>query len=178
MIASEVSTVPPTKTKVELHTPSPLRSFNRPTLAEPSRVGTKPAYKATFATTLVVDAEHLAVSNTGVVRESLSAPNRRRVTFAETMPMSTYLVAFIVGPLEFTDPIDVDGVEVRVVHRPGRSHLTAYALDVASHALRWFSGLLRNPVPIRQSRPRGHPRLCFRSPWRTSAVSPSAKCCC
>ena len=107
----------------------------------------EPAYKATFATTLVVDPQHLAVSNTAVVRESFPDPNRRRVTFAETMPMSTYLVAFVVGPLEVTGPVEVDGVPVRVVHRPGLGHLTTYALDVASHGLRWFADYYAIPYP-------------------------------
>ena len=107
----------------------------------------EPAYKATFATTLVVDQDHLAISNTAVVRESSSAGDKRRFTFAETMPMSTYLVAFVVGPLELTEPTDVDGVGVRVVHRPGQGHLTAFALDVASHALRWFSEYYAIPYP-------------------------------
>ena len=31
------------------------------------------------------------------------------MTFADTIAMSTYLVAFIVGPLEVTEPVDVDG---------------------------------------------------------------------
>ena len=107
----------------------------------------EPAYKATFATTLVVDQDHLAISNTAVVRETSAAGDKRRVGFAETMPMSTYLVAFVVGPLELTEPTDVDGVGVRVVHRPGQGHLTAFALDVASHALRWFSEYYAIPYP-------------------------------
>lgn len=107
----------------------------------------EPEYKATFATTLVVDAEHLAVSNTAVLHESFPDPDRRRVSFAETMPMSTYLVAFVVGPLEVSDPTEVDGVPIRVVHRPRRGHLSAYALEVAAHGLRWFSDYYAIPYP-------------------------------
>jgi puromycin-sensitive aminopeptidase len=63
------------------------------------------------------------------------------------MVMSTYLVAFIVGPLEATDPVDVDGVPLRIVHRPGRSDLTAFALTVGAHALRFFTGYFGIPYP-------------------------------
>ena len=98
----------------------------------------EPAFKARFSTTLLVDQEHLAISNTSIISEKVIGP-KRQVRFAETMPMSTYLVAFVVGPLQVSSPIDVDGVPVRLVHRPGRGHLVAFALDVARHALRWFS---------------------------------------
>ena len=36
------------------------------------------------------------------------ANGKREVRFADTMVMSTYLVAFVVGPLVATDPVDVD----------------------------------------------------------------------
>ena len=36
------------------------------------------------------------------------------------MRMSTYLVAFVVGRLELTDPVDADGVPTRVAHVPGK----------------------------------------------------------
>ncbi len=98
----------------------------------------EPAHKATFESTLVVNTDHLAVSNTGIVSETIDDDGLRRVRFAPTMPMSTYLVAYVVGPLEATDPIDVGGVPVRIVHRPGQGHLTGFALDVARHALDFY----------------------------------------
>ncbi|MBV8463637.1 MAG: hypothetical protein JO368_10110, partial [Acidimicrobiales bacterium] len=88
----------------------------------------EPAFKATFEVTLVVDDTLTAWSNGRVVEERPEPGGRRRVRFAPTMVMSTYLVAFIVGPLEATDPMDVDGVPLRIVHPLGKGHLTAYAL--------------------------------------------------
>ncbi|MCB0970880.1 MAG: M1 family metallopeptidase, partial [Acidimicrobiales bacterium] len=62
-----------------------------------------------------------------------------RVRFAETMVMSTYLVAFVVGPLEATEAVDVDGVPLRVIAPPGKADLTDYALDVGAFSLRFLS---------------------------------------
>ncbi len=61
--------------------------------------------------------------------------------------MSTYLVAFVVGPLEATEPVDVDGVPLRIVHPPGKAHLTAFALEVGAHALRFFTEYFGIPYP-------------------------------
>ena len=63
------------------------------------------------------------------------------------MPMSTYLVAFIVGPLEATEPVDVDGVPLRIVHPPGKAQLAPYALEVGAHALRFFTDYFGIPYP-------------------------------
>ncbi len=63
------------------------------------------------------------------------------------MKMSTYLVAFVVGPLEATAPTDVDGVPLRIVHPPGKAHLTGYALEVGAHALRFFTDYFGIPYP-------------------------------
>ncbi|MYK74783.1 MAG: M1 family metallopeptidase, partial [Acidimicrobiaceae bacterium] len=107
----------------------------------------EPALKATFATTLMVEDGLLAVANTAETGRERMADGRVRVSFATTMPMSTYLVAFVVGPLDATEPIDCGGVPVRVVHRPGRADQTAFALDVAAHALQWFSDYYGLPYP-------------------------------
>jgi puromycin-sensitive aminopeptidase len=99
----------------------------------------EPDLKATYTVTLVVDDGLLAVSNSAEVgRQSLDS-GKVKVEFARTMKMSTYLVAFIVGDLEPTDTIDVDGTPLRVIAPPGNSGLTPFALEVGAHALRYFS---------------------------------------
>ena len=107
----------------------------------------EPALKATFATTLVVNEGLLAVSNAAETGREPLDDGRVRVRFAPTMVMSTYLVAFVVGPLEATEAIDCGGVPVRVVHRPGRGDQTGFALDVAAHALQWYSDYYGLPYP-------------------------------
>ncbi|HBH75225.1 MAG TPA: peptidase, partial [Acidimicrobiaceae bacterium] len=107
----------------------------------------EPEYKATFETTLIVDADHLAVTNTSEVAETTLDDGRRRIQYAPTMVMSTYLVAFVVGPLEATESIHAGGVPIRVVHRPGQGDRTSFALDVAAAALDWFADYYAIPYP-------------------------------
>ncbi len=111
----------------------------------------EPDRKATFEITLVVDDDLLCVSNAPAVEETSCTGEdgnlKRRVRFAPTMKMSTYLVAYVVGPLEATEPVDVGGTPVRVVHAPGQAHLTAFALDVAAHALAFFTDYFGIPYP-------------------------------
>jgi puromycin-sensitive aminopeptidase len=107
----------------------------------------EPEHKAVFAVTLLVPEELQAVSNTRPISDTPTGDGRRRIEFADSMKMSTYLVAFVVGPLEFTDPVDVDGVPLRVVHTPGRGHLANFALDAGAFALRYFADYYAIPYP-------------------------------
>ena len=109
----------------------------------------EPAHKASYAITLVVDEHLFAVSNAAEISRTVDTvdPHKHRVRFAETMVMSTYLVAFIVGPLEATEPVDVDGIPLRVIYPMGKGHLTAYALEVGAFCLRHFSNYYGIPYP-------------------------------
>ena len=98
----------------------------------------EPSLKATFAVTLVVPDGLSAYSNSSVVAETALGDGRRAVSFATTMKMSTYLVAFVIGPFESTPAIDVDGVPLRVVYPPGKGHLTPFAIEVGAFSLRFF----------------------------------------
>ncbi|MEO7836793.1 MAG: M1 family metallopeptidase, partial [Acidimicrobiales bacterium] len=109
----------------------------------------EPDFKAVFGITLVVDEGLTAISNGPVERDIAmeNQPGKRGLTFADTMPMSTYLVAFVVGPLELTHPLDVDGTPLRVAFVPGKGHLTAFALEAGAHSLRFFTDYFGIPYP-------------------------------
>ncbi len=111
----------------------------------------EPDFKAVFAITLVVDADLTAVSNAAEISRTPLATEtdnaQHEVRFADTMVMSTYLVAFIVGPLDITDPVDVDGTPLRIVFPRGKGHLTDFALDVGAFCLRFFTDYFGVPYP-------------------------------
>ncbi len=111
----------------------------------------EPALKAVFGVSLVVPVGLFVVANAAEVSREALDRSRERVTFADTIPMSTYLVAFVVGPLEATAPRMVAGMDgpipLRVVHPPGSGHLSAFAMDVADAALRFFERYYELPYP-------------------------------
>ncbi len=106
----------------------------------------EPDAKAVFSITLDVPAGLSAFSN-GPIADDEPIDGGHRVRFEDTIPMSTYLVAFVIGPLEATDGTASNGTPLRVVHVPGKEGLTAFALDVAAHALEFFSEFFGLPYP-------------------------------
>jgi puromycin-sensitive aminopeptidase len=107
----------------------------------------EPDLKAVFGITLVVPGALAAISNGPEIEREPLVDGLVRVRFADTMVMSTYLVAFVVGRLELTDPADADGVPVRVAHVPGKGHLTGFALEAAVFSLRFFREYYGIPYP-------------------------------
>lgn len=101
----------------------------------------EPDRKAIFSITLVVDDGEFVVANTAEFDRSHSE-GKLTVRFADTIVMSTYLVAFVIGPLEATPVREVAGIDgpipLRVIYPPGSAHLCDFALDVADAALRFF----------------------------------------
>jgi aminopeptidase N len=100
----------------------------------------EPALKAVFQVTLVVDEKLTAISNAQVIREKrLEGTGRKEVVFADSIKMSTYLVAFIVGEFEATEAVMAAGAPLRVCAVPGKKLLTRFALDIGKASLDYFS---------------------------------------
>src|SRR5205085_1836683 len=98
----------------------------------------EPDFKATFRTTMIVPEDVAAFSNTAEVAREQS-DGRTKVSFATSMKMSTYLLAFIAGPLEATAPVEVRGTPIRIVVPRGNLHLTEVAMDNAIFSFEYMS---------------------------------------
>jgi puromycin-sensitive aminopeptidase len=106
----------------------------------------EPDRKAVFEVSLTIDRDVDAFSNSPIV-DVRRVGDKSVVRFSPTMKMSTYLVAFIVGELETTDTVDVDGVPLRVVFPPGKRHLADFALAIGAFSLRFFTEYFNIPYP-------------------------------
>jgi puromycin-sensitive aminopeptidase len=108
----------------------------------------EPAFKAVFQVTLVVDQRLTAISNARVVRETpIADTGKKEVVFADSIKMSTYLVAFIVGEFDATEPVMIGNAPLRVMAVPGKKHLAGFALEIGKASLEHFSRYYGIPYP-------------------------------
>jgi len=107
----------------------------------------EPSFKATYQVNLTVPSHLAAYSNSPALSETDLGNGQKSIAYKPTMKMSTYLVAFVVGPFEETAALDVDGVPLRIVYPKGKAGLSDLAMDSGAHALRFFSKYFDIPYP-------------------------------
>ena len=107
----------------------------------------EPDFKAVFQVNLILDRYYMALANGNGVCSVALEGNRKLVEFEETVPMSTYLVCFTLGPIVSSDPVHVNGKELRIWALPGSEDKTAFALGVAAHGLDYFERYFGIPYP-------------------------------
>jgi alanyl aminopeptidase len=73
----------------------------------------EPAYKTPFLTSVTTRADYHAFSNAREVAVEELPDGMKRVQYAETPPLPTYLVAFTVGPVDVVEWEDIPATEVR-----------------------------------------------------------------
>ncbi|MGH7217131.1 MAG: M1 family metallopeptidase, partial [Nitrospiraceae bacterium] len=106
----------------------------------------EPDFKAVFATTLIIAPTLIAVSNTTIASETLVG-EKKVVRFSDTIKMSTYLVAFIVGRIEPTEPVMIGKTPLRLWAIPGKKYLTSFGQDIAAASLSFFESYYGIPYP-------------------------------
>jgi alanyl aminopeptidase len=73
----------------------------------------EPDFKTPFEVSLVVPDADVAVANTSPVEESAAGEGRKRVKFAPTKPLPTYLLIWAVGPFDVVSPPPIPPNELR-----------------------------------------------------------------
>ncbi len=109
----------------------------------------EPIYKTPWQLTLRVRQQDMAFSNTPPVAERQEADGMKAVTFAETLPLPSYLVAIGVGPFEVVDA-GVAGrkkTPLRIITPKGRTAEAKYATEITGTMLDRLEEYFDIPYP-------------------------------
>jgi alanyl aminopeptidase len=105
----------------------------------------EPDFKFPWTLTLMVPKDDLAISNTPVAKETTRGA-MRKVEFATTKPLPSYLIAIAVGPFE-TVPITGMGVPGRVVTVKGASGMAGEAAKITPAIVKSLERYFGRPYP-------------------------------
>jgi alanyl aminopeptidase len=109
----------------------------------------EPSYKIPWTLTLDVPAGHRAFANSPQTAESPLEGGARRVSFAETRPLPSYLVAFAVGPFEIVDVPPAGGkrTPIRLIIPAGGGGESGYAVKTTGEILQRLEEYFAIPYP-------------------------------
>jgi puromycin-sensitive aminopeptidase len=107
----------------------------------------EPAAKAVFEVSLTVDEGLTVLGNTPVAEDQVVG-GRRRVKFAPTPKMSTYLLAWIVSKLAHAEGEAASGVKIRVYATPQYEKQLDYAVEFARRSLDFYEDYFAIPYPL------------------------------
>lgn len=107
----------------------------------------EPEAKATFDLTLKSPAGETVLANTPI-KEQKTIGNQYVTSFEMTPKMSTYLLAFVFGDVNYLEAKTKDGVAVRTYATPANVQHTQFALDVAVKTLEFYNEYFDIPYPL------------------------------
>src|SRR5262249_52231008 len=109
----------------------------------------QPDFKTPWRLTLHVKQEEKAFSNTPVTSESMEGDGFKRVAFAPTKPLPSYLIAFAVGPFEVVDggKAGRNHVPVRILTPKGAADQAKYAAEVTATIVDRLENYFGIPYP-------------------------------
>lgn len=106
----------------------------------------EPSFRAKFRIAATVPANFTAVSNMPVEGEKKTNAGKE-VRFAETPPMSSYLIVFCAGELDAIYA-EADGVKLGVVTTKGKADKGHYALESAEKILKYYNEYFGEKYPL------------------------------
>ncbi|XP_037953763.1 glutamyl aminopeptidase-like isoform X1 [Teleopsis dalmanni] len=116
----------------------------------------EPSMKAQFTIRIVrpTDGGYHALSNMEVENEEVKSDGLTEVTFAESVPMSTYLACFIVSDFDYQEKLVKGTLEnapdfnMRVYSTPAQKDKLEYALKIGSAITEYYIEYFNVPYPL------------------------------
>ena len=122
--------------------------FEVPDAREFAPMFDEPSYKATFDVSAVVPAGQMAVSNMPVESEEPLGDGTKRVRFATSPKMSSYLLFLAVGYFERLSDVASDGTELGIVSPTGSGETARYALEVTKPLMAYYADYFGMPYSL------------------------------
>jgi aminopeptidase N len=122
--------------------------FEVPDAREFAPMFDEPSYKATFDVSAVVPASQMAVSNMPAISEEALGGGKKRVRFATSPKMSSYLLFLAVGDFERLSEVASDGTELGIVSPTGSGETARYALEVTKPLMAYYADYFGVPYPL------------------------------
>jgi aminopeptidase N len=107
----------------------------------------EPAYKATFTLDATVPSADMAINNMPVATSKDLGNGLKKVTFAQTPKMSTYLLFFGLGEFDRATTKS-DGVEIGVITQKGLTSQAQFTLDSGKAVLQEYNAYFGVPYPL------------------------------
>lgn len=108
----------------------------------------EPEAKATFELTLITPADQTVISNTPVKKQTALGKYQQETVFEKTPRMSTYLLAFVIGELDYLAAKTKDGVEVRTYATKHNTPFSEFALNTAVKCLEFYNDYFGTKYPL------------------------------
>jgi len=109
----------------------------------------QPNFKTPWQVTLHIPARDTAISNTPQLSEAPETGGMKKVTFAATRPLPSYLIAFAVGPFDLVDAgrAGKNHVPVRIIAPQGKAYQAKYAAEVTAAIIDRLENYFGIPFP-------------------------------
>jgi alanyl aminopeptidase len=108
----------------------------------------EPGTKVPWQLTLDVPKQLVAVANTKAIGETALDATTKRVVFAPTKPLPSYLIAFGVGPYDVVDAGKTrSGTPIRIIALKGRAHEATWAAQTSARIVQLLEDYFGTPYP-------------------------------
>ena len=110
----------------------------------------EPSYKASFNIELIIPQHLEGLSNMPIKSVKTNKRAMKHIVFGESPPMSTYILAIVIGELESISHTTKEGTTISIWTTKGNKKLGLFALDTSTRLLDYMNKYFGIPYPLKK----------------------------